>query len=342
MSEKTNSNVLVVAELSANHGHSLDIAVETIKAARRAGADAVKLQTYTADTLTIDCRNEYFTNVLDGSIWEGRTLYELYQDAYTPWEWHETLFKTAREEGLLCFSTPFDRSSVDFLETFTPPCYKIASFEIQDTPLIAYTASKGRPMILSTGIAGMEDIELAIETCRKAGNNDITLLKCTSSYPAPIEEANLMMLPDMKRRFHVKVGLSDHTTGIVAPVVAVSLGAGIIEKHFILDKSIGGPDASFSLDERTFTEMVRAVRQAEQAMGTVSYELTDRMKQNRLFGRSLFVVSDIKAGETLTMENIRSIRPANGLPPRCLSNVLGKKATTNLEKGTPLSWDLIE
>ncbi len=331
----------IIAELSANHGHKLEIAIETIRAAKRAGADAIKLQTYTADTLTIDCKNSYFTEALKGSIWEGRTLYDLYQDAYTPWEWHKELFRVAKEEGLICLSTPFDKSAVDFLEQFDPPAYKIASFEIQDIPLIEYAASKGRPMIMSTGIAELEDIELAVKTCRDAGNNDITLLKCTSSYPAPIEEANLATIPDLKERFGVEVGLSDHTMGIVAPVVAVTLGARVIEKHFILDKSIGGPDASFSLDEKEFTAMVEAVRQAERASGRVTYELTDKVKASRKFARSLFVVQDIKAGEVFTLENVRSIRPGYGLHPRYLKGILGKEAKVQIKRGTPFSSDMI-
>lgn len=333
--------VFIIAELSANHGQKLEIAVETIKAAKRAGADAIKLQTFTADTITLDCENEYFTDILKGTLWEGRKLYELYKEAYTPWEWHEEIFRVAKEEGLICFSTPFDKTAVDFLEELNNPIYKIASFEIQDTPLIEYAASKGRPMIMSTGIAELEDIELAVKTCRDAGNNDITLLKCTSSYPAPIEEANLLTIPDLKERFGVEVGLSDHTMGIVAPVVAVTLGARVIEKHFILDKSIGGPDASFSLDEKEFTEMVKAVRQAEKAVGNVTYELTEKVKASRKFSRSLFVIEDINAGEKFTEENIRSIRPGFGLHPKYYNELLGKKAKSNLIKGTPLIIDQI-
>jgi pseudaminic acid synthase len=330
------SRVFIIAELSANHGQKIEVAIETIRAAKRAGADSIKLQTYTADTLTIDCDNEYFSQVLEGTIWEGRKLYDLYREAYTPWEWHEELFQVAAQEGLLCFSTPFDKTAVDFLEQFNPPYYKIASFEIQDIPLIEHTASKGRPMIISTGIAELEDIELAVQTCRNAGNDSITLLKCTSSYPAPIEEANLLTLPDLKKRFGVEVGLSDHTSGIVAPVVAVALGAKVIEKHFILDKSIGGPDASFSLDEKEFTAMVAAVRQAEKALGKTTYDLTEKAKDNRKFSRSLFAVKDIKAGELFTEENVRSIRPGYGLHPRYLKEVIGKKAKVDIVAGTPL------
>jgi pseudaminic acid synthase len=336
-----NSNkTFIIAELSANHGNKIEIAIETIKAAKRAGADAIKLQTYTANTLTIDCDNEYFT--IQEGLWEGRTLYDLYKEAYTPWEWHEKLFHVAKEEGLICFSTPFDKTSVDFLEQFNPPAYKIASFEIQDIPLIQYAASKGRLMIMSTGIAELNDIELAVQTCRDAGNYNIILLKCTSSYPAPIEEANLMTIPDLKERFQVEVGLSDHTLGNIATIVAVSLGARVIEKHFILDRSIGGPDASFSLDEKEFTEMVNAIRQVEQALGKVTYKLTEKVKINRKFSRSLFVVKDIKEGEFTSEENIRSIRPGYGMHPKYLNEILSKKAGMNLDRGTPLKIDYLK
>lgn len=331
----SNNQTFIIAELSANHGHKLETAVETIRAAKRAGANAIKFQTYTADTLTIDCDNDYFT--IKEGLWKGRTLYDLYKEAYTPWEWHEELFKVAKEEGLICFSTPFDKTSVDFLEQFNPPAYKIASFEIQDIPLIEYTASKGRPMILSTGIAELDDIELAIATCRKTGNNEIVLLKCTSSYPAPIEEANLLTITDMRQRFGVEVGLSDHTLGTLTPVVAVTLGARVIEKHFILDKSVGGPDASFSLDEREFSEMVNAIRDAEKAIGAISYDLTEKVKESRKFSRSLFVVKDIKAGEMFTEENVRSIRPGYGLHPKYLPKLIGNISKCEIKKGNPLN-----
>jgi len=290
--------VFIIAELSANHKGSLETALKTIKAAKRAGADAIKLQTYTADTMTIDSRKEDFV-INSGTIWDGRNLYELYEEAYTPWEWHEQLFQAAHEEGLICFSSPFDKTAVDFLEDLNTPAYKIASFEITDIPLIEYAASKGKPMIFSTGIADQHDIQLALDTCRKAGNNDIALLKCTSSYPAPIEEANMAMIPDLNKRFCVIAGLSDHTLGSTVPIVATSMGAKIIEKHFILDKSIGGPDASFSMDEEEFTAMVKAVRQAEKAIGQVSYELTEKQKKGRNFSRSLYVVRDIRKGEKI-------------------------------------------
>ena len=275
---------MIVAELSANHGGSLQTALETVRAAKRAGADAVKLQTYTANTLTLDCDAPDFI-INNGSIWDGCRYYDLYKEAYTPWEWHKSLFELAKKEGLLCFSTPFDKTAVDFLESLGNPIYKIASFEITDIPLIEYAARKMKPMVISTGIATMEDIELAIETCRSVGNNDITLLKCTSSYPAPIEEANLCMIKDFSERFHVKAGLSDHTLGSVAPIVATSLGAVMIEKHFIINREIGGPDSSFSMDESEFTQMVRDVRMAEAAVGKVSYELTEKQKSGRCFAR---------------------------------------------------------
>jgi len=330
------SPCLIIAELSANHNQKLELAVETIRAAKRAGADALKLQTYTPDTITIDCDNEYFNDILKGTIWEGQKLYNLYKTAFTPWEWHEELFRVAREEGLICFSSPFDKTAIDFLEQFNPPAYKIASFEIRDIPLIEYAASKGKTMILSTGIATLEDIELAVKTCRDAGNNDIILLKCTSSYPAQKEEANLLTIPDMKERFGVEVGLSDHTLGVVAPIVAVALGARMIEKHFILDKSIKSPDAQFSSDEKEFSEMVKAIRQAEQTIGIISYDLTESAITNQKFGRSLFVVNDIKAGEPFKEENVRSIRPGFGMHPKQLNEILGTVAKRDYKRGEPL------
>ena len=283
------SPCFIIAELSANHNGNLQVAIDTIRAAKKAGADAIKLQTYTPDTLTIDCNNEHF-KIKGGTLWDGKTLYELYGEAYTPWSWHKQLFEVAREEGLICFSSPFDTTAVDFLEKLNVPAYKIASFEIQDIPLITHTASKGKPIIISTGIAEETDVQLAVDTCRKAGNNDIILLKCTSSYPAPLELANLNTIPDLKQRFKVEVGFSDHTYGFLAPIVAVTLGAKVIEKHFILDKSIGGPDADFSLDVSEFTEMVSKVRDAEKLLGTVSYEISDKVKNNKnLLDLYLFV-----------------------------------------------------
>lgn len=331
--------VFIVAELSANHNGSLDTAIETVKAAKRAGADAIKLQTYTADTLTIDSNKPDFI-IKNGSIWDGKSFYELYKEAFTPWEWHKELFRVAEEEDLVCFSSPFDSTSVDFLEQFNVPLYKIASFEITDIPLIDYVASKGKPVILSTGIANQEDISLAIETIRKRGNNEIALLKCTSSYPAPLEESNLVMINDFKERFNVISGLSDHTLGIIAPIVAVTQGAKIIEKHFILDKSIGGPDSSFSLDENEFKSMVDAVRGAEKAIGKVDYSLTEKQKGGRDFARSLYAVKDIKKGELFTKGNIRSIRPGFGLHPKHLNHLIGTPSPRGFLRGDRLEYDL--
>lgn len=334
-----NSPTFIIAELSANHNGSLDTALDTIRAAARAGADAIKLQTYTADTITIDSRKEDF--MIKGTIWEGRNLHDLYAEAYTPWEWHARLFEAAREEGLECFSSPFDPTAVDFLEQLNTPAYKVASFEITDIPLIELIASRGKPVIISTGIAEMEDIELALDACHRMGNHDIALLKCTSSYPAPIEEANLTMIRDFRERFGVITGLSDHTMGATAPIVSVCMGAKIIEKHFILDRSIGGPDASFSMTEAEFTDMVRMVRDAEKAIGRVDYNLTEKQRKGRDFSRSLYVVRDIAAGEKLTEENIRSIRPGFGLHPRYYREVLGKVAKVSMEKGDRLTLDNI-
>lgn len=329
----------IIAELSANHNGSLDVAIETIRAAKKTGADAIKLQTYTPDTMTINVNNEHF-QITGGTLWDGKTLFELYGEAYTPWEWHQRLFEVAEEEGLICFSTPFDITAVDFLEKLDVPAYKIASFEIQDIPLIEYAASKGKPIIISTGIANEQDIKLAIDTCRKVGNDNIILLKCTSSYPAPLELSNLNTIPDFKKRFGVEVGFSDHTYGSLAPTIAVTLGATLIEKHFILNKDVGGPDADFSLDVKEFTEMVNKVRQAEKMLGNISYEVSEKVKKNRKFARSLFVVEDVKKGSLITKDNIRSIRPGNGLHPKYYKKIIGKIFTKNIIKGTPLNKNL--
>ena len=334
------NSVFIIAELSANHNGSLETALETIRAAKRTGANAIKLQTYTADTLTIQSEKDDFI-IKSGSIWDGKTFYDLYKSAYTPWEWHEELFQCAKEEGLICFSSPFDKSAVDFLENLNVPAYKIASFEITDIPLIEYVASKGKPVILSTGIATLEDIELALDACKRMGNNNIALLKCTSSYPAPIEEANMSMIPDFKERFDVIPGLSDHTLGSTVPIVATTLGARIIEKHFILDRSIGGPDAAFSMNESEFTKMVRAVREAEKAKGLVDYELTDKQLKGREFSRTLYVVKDVKKGDIISNDNVRSIRPGFGLHPKFLNLILGKHFNMDLKQGTRMSTDLI-
>lgn len=333
------SPVFIIAELSANHNGSLDTAVETIRAAKRAGADCVKLQTYTADTITLNSRKPDF--MVKGTVWDGKSLYDLYQEAYTPWDWHAQLFEVAHEEGLLCFSSPFDASAVALLESLDVPAYKIASFEITDIPLIELVASKGKPVILSTGIAGHEDIELALAACRRMGNHDIALLKCTSSYPAPIAEANMCMVRDFAERYGVVAGLSDHTMGSVVPVVATAFGAKIIEKHFILDRSIGGADASFSMNEGEFAEMVRAVRAAEQAIGRVDYTPTAKQLQGRDFARSLYIAKPIHKGEELTAEHIRSVRPGFGLHPQYYSEVIGRAVTQDLELGDRLSWQVL-
>jgi pseudaminic acid synthase len=334
------SNVFIIAELSANHNGSLEVALETVRAAKRAGADCIKLQTYTADTITIDSKKEDF--LIKGTLWDGKNLYELYQEAFTPWDWHQAIFEEAEKNGLVCFSSPFDKTAVDFLETLQAPAYKIASFEITDIPLIEYTASKGKPIIISTGIATMEDIEMALAACRRVGNNDIALLKCTSSYPAPVEEANMVMVKDFEERFGVVAGLSDHTMGATVPVVATCFGAKIIEKHFILDRSIGGPDASFSMNEQEFTEMVKSVREAEKAIGVVDYQLTEKQAKGKDFSRSLYVVKDIKKGEVITEDHVKSIRPGFGLHPQYYNAILGQKANADLEKGTRMSLDFIE
>ncbi|KGO83049.1 N-acetylneuraminate synthase [Flavobacterium cauense R2A-7] len=334
------SPVFIIAELSANHNGSLETALETVRAAKRAGADCIKLQTYTADTITLDSDKEDF--VIKGTIWDGRKLHSLYQEAYTPWEWHAEIYKAAKEEGLICFSSPFDKTAVDLLEELHSPAYKIASFEITDIPLIEYVASKGKPIIISTGIAQQEDIELALDACRRMGNNNIALLKCTSSYPAPIDEANMIMVKDLAERYNVISGLSDHTMGSTVPIVATAFGAKIIEKHFILDRAIGGPDASFSMNEEEFTAMVKAVREAEKAIGVVDYTLTEKQAKGQDFSRSLYIAEDIKAGEVFTEKNLRSVRPGFGLHPKFFNELIGKKAKLDLEKGTPMKLDFAE
>ena len=327
-------STFIIAELSANHNGRLDLAIETIREAARCGVDAVKLQTYTADTLTIDSDGPGF--VIQGGLWDGRKLHELYQEACTPWEWHERLFEVASECGLVCFSSPFDATAVDLLEELGNPIYKIASFEITDIPLIEYAASKGKPMVMSTGIATEEEIVDALDACRRMGNEDVTLLKCTSAYPAPIEDANLKTMVDMRSRYGVETGLSDHTTGHSVAVAAVALGATMVEKHFILDRSMGGVDSAFSMEPAEFKLMVEEIRKTEAALGAVDYELTEKKKAARQFARSLYVVKDIAAGEVFTSEHVRSIRPGYGLAPKFLREVLGKKAVEAVTKGTPL------
>ncbi len=333
--------VFIVAELSANHLQDLELARRTIRAMAEAGADAVKLQTYTPDTITIDCRREEFL-IRQETLWDGKTFYELYEKAYTPWEWHAELKSLAEDLGLVFFSTPFDRTAVDFLEELGVPCYKIASFEITDIPLIEYVASKGKPVIISTGIATLADIEEAVKACRRVGNDQLALLKCVSAYPTPLEEVNLRTIPNLAETFGVIVGLSDHTLSSSVAVAAVALGARIVEKHFILDRSLGGPDAAFSLEPEEFRQMVRAIRDVEKALGEISYDLLERQRKAREFARSLFVVRDVRAGEEITEENIRSIRPGYGLHPRHLRDVLGRRFRWDLPKGTPLKWEHVE
>lgn len=334
--------VYIVAELSANHGQDLNRAVETIHAMKEAGADAVKLQTYTPDTMTINCDRAEF-RIGKGSPWEGKMLYELYGEAFTPWEWHPTLQKTAEDLGLAFFSTPFDTSAVDFLEGMHVPAHKIASFELTDIPLIRKIASTQKPVILSTGMGGEAEIEDALAMIQEEGNDRCILLKCTSAYPAAPNQMNLRTIPDMRERFGVPVGLSDHSLEMAVPVAAVALGACMIEKHFCLSRKDKGPDTAFSLEPKEFRAMADAVRSAEQALGNPSYGPADEKERASLaFRRSLFATGNIAAGEPLTEQNVRSIRPAGGLPPKELPKVLGHRAKKDIERGTPLSWDLIQ
>ncbi|MZK49876.1 pseudaminic acid synthase [Clostridium beijerinckii] len=335
------NKTFIIAEMSANHLQNYNRAVEIIKKAAWAGADAIKLQTYTPDTITIDCDNEYF-QIKQGTIWDGTTLHKLYQGAYTPWEWQPELKKVAEEEGLVFFSSPFDYTSVDFLEEIDVPAYKIASFELNDIPFIEYIASKGKPIIMSTGIARIGDIQDAIDACKRMGNENIALLKCTSSYPAPVEEINLKTIPNMKETFDVIVGLSDHTMGNAVAVGGVAIGAKIIEKHMTLRRSDGGADSKFSMEPEEFKEMVDNIRIVEKALGNVTYDLTEKQRNSREHSRSLFIVKDIKEGEMFTNENIRSIRPGFGLETKYIKNIIGKKAKKNILKGTPMQWDLIK
>lgn len=332
--------VYIIAEISANHNQSYDQAVKLIHAAKKAGADAVKLQTYTPDTITIDCKSELF-RIGKGTLWEGRFLYDLYGEAYTPWEWHAGLFDEARKLEMGIFSTAFDPSAVDFLEELHVPAHKIASFEIVDTPLIEKMAATGKPLIISTGMATLAEMEEAVQAARGAGAEQIALLKCTSAYPAPAEEMNLRTIPHLAEAFNVPVGLSDHTLGIEVPVAAVCMGACIVEKHFTLSRSRPGPDSAFSLEPQEFAGMVKAIRIAEKALGKVHYGVSQKEAESRVFRRSLFVVKDVKAGEAFTDENVRSIRPGYGLHPRHLKDTLGRCATRNIKRGTPLQMDMM-
>jgi len=332
--------VYIVAEMSANHNQDFDQAVRILHDAKEAGADAVKLQTYTADTLTIRSDKEYF-RVSGGTLWDGHTLYDLYSEAYTPWEWQTKLKEIADDIGIDLFSTAFDPTAVDFLEQMGVPVHKVASFEIVDIPLIEKMARTGKPLIISTGMATLGEVEEAVQAARRAGATQVALLKCTSAYPAPPEEMNLRTIPHLAEAFGVPVGLSDHTLGIAVPVAAAALGACIVEKHFTLSRDIPGPDSAFSLEPHEFKAMVDAIRTVEKALGEVHYGVGEREAQSRVFRRSLFVVKDMKTGEVFTDENVRSIRPGYGLPPKYLPEILGRRAVRDVEKGTPLRWNLV-
>jgi pseudaminic acid synthase len=331
--------VYIIAELSANHAGSLQVAFDSIKAAKDAGANAVKLQTYTADSLTINVKRKEFEA---SGLWEGKYLYDLYKEAATPYSWHKELFDYANEIGIDIFSTPFDKDAVDFLETFNPIAYKIASFELTDYDLVKYTASKGKPIIISTGIAKKDEIKDVVNICKSVGNNEIILLKCTSSYPAQLEDANLMTIPDLKKEFDVEVGFSDHTLGITAPIVATTLKAKVIEKHFMLDKSLNSADAGFSLDIKEFEEMVDAVRDSEKLLGNINYELNDKINASRHYSRGLYINKDIKKGEVLSHLHIRSARPALGIHPKYLEELIGKKVLNDLSYGDEIKEEFIE
>lgn len=328
----------IIAELSANHGNDYDLAVQTIQAMKEAGADAVKVQTYTAETITLNCDRDPFV-VHGGTLWDGRTLYELYKEASLPWEWQPKLQKIAQDLGMDFFSSPFDSTAVDFLETLNVPIHKVASFELVDIPLLRKIASTRKPIIMSIGMAAVEEVEEAMATLRQANSGPIVMLKCTSAYPADPTEMNLRTMLDMAQRFDVPVGLSDHTMGHTVPVAAVALGACVIEKHFVLSRSQPGPDSSFSMEPQEFREMVAAIRIVEQALGRVSYEPSPKDLKMRAFRRSLFIAADILAGEPFTEKNLRCVRPANGLHSRHLHELIGKKAATDLELGTPLQWE---
>ncbi|PXA05559.1 pseudaminic acid synthase [Coraliomargarita sinensis] len=331
----------IIAELSANHHQNVNEAIQLIRLAKESGADAVKIQTYTADTMTIDCGNEHF-QIGAGTIWEGKSLYELYGEAYTPWEWTPRLIEAAEKIGITLFSTPFDESALNYLELLEMPAHKVASFELVDLPLIAKIAACGKPVILSTGMGTLEEIEDAVRTLRENGCEQFALLKCTSAYPAPMDEANLSRIPDMINRFGVPVGLSDHTMGGLTPAIAVTLGACIIEKHFTRSRKVPGPDSAFSMEPAEFSEMVQQVRAAEAALGSANYELTAKEESSRVFRRSLFVVEEMKAGEAFTERNTRVIRPGFGLAPKHLESILDSTAASDIKRGTPLTWELVQ
>lgn len=336
--KKLDKGTYIIAEMSANHAGSIERAKEIIHAAKESGADCIKIQTYTPDTMTIDCHNPYF-NITEGT-WKGENLYSLYGKAYTPWEWQAELLAEAKKIGIDFFSTPFDRTSVDFLEEIGMEFYKIASFELVDIPLIEYVAAKGKPMIISTGMADIGEIQEAVTAVRKY-HNQLALLKCSSAYPAVSNQMNLKTIANMKEVFGVPVGLSDHSMGSVGAVTAVALGAGIIEKHFCISREIENPDATFSMEPAEFRSMVQDIRQAETAIGHVNYEVTEDEKENIIFRRSLFVVEDIKKGERITEQNVRVIRPGYGMAPKYYDIVMGQTALKDIKRGTPLQFDMI-
>ncbi|MBR1853142.1 MAG: pseudaminic acid synthase [Lachnospiraceae bacterium] len=335
-----NSPTFIIAEMSANHLMDFDRAVAVMRAAKDAGADAVKIQTYTADTITLDCDDPCF-QITQGTLWDGTTLHKLYQTAYTPWEWQPKLQEKAREMGLEFFSSPFDFTAVDFLEEMKVPAYKIASFEITDIPLIRKIAKLGKPMIFATGIARLADIELAMDTCKQEGNEDVILLKCTSAYPAPYEDINLRTIPSMAQTFDCLTGLSDHSMGHAVADAAVALGAKVVEKHLTLRRADGGADAAFSMEPEEFKLMVDNIRKIEMALGKVTYELTEKQTREREHSRSLFVAQDMKAGDVFTPENLRSVRPGCGLHTKYYEELLGKRITRDAKLGTPMSWELV-
>lgn len=329
----------IVAELSGNHLNDFNLAIRTIRAMKEAGADAVKLQTLTGETISLNAKTKYFQ--IKDTIWAGQNMYRLFNEVSMPWEWQPKLKKIAKDLGMMLFSTPFDKTAVDFLEKMNVPCYKVASPEIVDLPLIEYIAQKGKPVILATGVATLADIKAAVQTCRKVGNKQVIILKCTSTYPTPLQAVNLETMVDIRNKFKTIVGVSDHTLGHIVPVAAVALGAKLIEKHFILDRKMSGPDSAFSMEPAEFKAMVRAIRQTEKALGQITYKLTPEMKVERKQGRSLFIVEDIKKDEIFTTNNIKSIRPGNGLHPKYINQILGKKSKRNLKRGTPLKFNHI-
>lgn len=329
----------VIAELSANHNGKLETALQIITEAKAAGADAVKLQTYRPDTITLDCNSEEFQ--IKGGLWDGKSLYELYEEAHTPWEWHKPLFDHARKLGITIFSSPFDPTAVDLLEDLNVPAYKIASFEAVDIPLIRYVASTGKPMIISTGMADAEETREAIDTAREGGCKELAILHCVSGYPAPAEDYNLRTVPDMIERFGLVTGLSDHTLDNTTAIASIALGAAIIEKHFTLNRNGGGPDDSFSLEPSDLTALCRDARTAWSALGTIEYGRKTSELPNLKFRRSLYVVQDVKSGETFTEKNVRSVRPGYGLAPKYLDQVLGKKASRDVARGTPFTWQMV-